>query len=193
MSFDVKKWLADPATCSDMPLYLFEDENVAALVEAAVTASRAESEAQIATLQLDLTKAVRLAADYGIERDALQSEVAILKESNKGYQRTAQTILEIKSEREELREALREGLRCVHGLLAEKSNDDLMTKPFLIGCQLWFREKSFLVSTPASGESKCPRCGSHLRHITFPIGASLPYRSCDDAWHMASGEPARKP
>lgn len=48
-------------------------------------------------------------------------------------------------------------------------------------------------STPASRESKCPRCGSHLRHITFPIGANLPYRSCDDAWHVAIGEPATKP
>lgn len=56
MSFDVRKWLTDPSTCSDMPLYLFEDENVTALVEAVVEAYRAEAEAEITALQAERDK-----------------------------------------------------------------------------------------------------------------------------------------
>lgn len=114
---------------------------------------RAESEAQIAALQL--------------ERDALREALKLAR----------------------TRMAHRIGCTTINPTeeWAEKGSinvDDCHCEISVIDAAL---------STPASEESKCPRCGSHLRHITFPIGASLPYRSCDDAWHTASEEPARKP
>jgi predicted nucleic acid-binding Zn-ribbon protein len=105
-----------------------------------------EMRAQLNESEMHRHELMERLQDRVAEIAALQSEVAILKESNKGYQRTAQTILEVKSERDALREGLRaELLRLGH---AARNSDPSIAALY----NRWIERLELLLSVPASGE-----------------------------------------